>query len=199
MRTRSHRLGWLRHLLVFGGVWFLTSACINKNTNIGVESNACGDGEVTGSEKCDDGNEESGDGCASTCRKVESGFECPEGGGECMLVESFEPNAGTEDDDDDLASDPDAEDDFDAASDDESADGMPSNWCPLFEAMCPDEWDLEHWGPCGEFCGQGQPTSEAHDDCKFSYCSLREGYCDNEMDGDTSILTCVEELWPGTL
>jgi cysteine-rich repeat protein len=35
----------------------------------------CGDGLITGSETCDDGNTMSGDGCADNCR-VESGFTC---------------------------------------------------------------------------------------------------------------------------
>ncbi|MCP3102316.1 DUF4215 domain-containing protein [Myxococcus sp. K15C18031901] len=35
----------------------------------------CGDGRVTGSEQCDDGNRTSGDGCSSTCQ-VETGFTC---------------------------------------------------------------------------------------------------------------------------
>ena len=36
---------------------------------------ACGDGTVTGTEQCDDGNTNSGDGCSSNCQK-ESGWNC---------------------------------------------------------------------------------------------------------------------------
>jgi cysteine-rich repeat protein len=35
----------------------------------------CGDGSVTGSEACDDGNNDDGDGCSATCT-VEAGFTC---------------------------------------------------------------------------------------------------------------------------
>lgn len=35
----------------------------------------CGDGEVAGSEECDDANSSSGDGCSATCRE-ESGYAC---------------------------------------------------------------------------------------------------------------------------
>eukprot|EP01127_Copromyxa_protea_P018725 TRINITY_DN5959_c0_g1_i1.p1 TRINITY_DN5959_c0_g1~~TRINITY_DN5959_c0_g1_i1.p1 ORF type:complete len:1030 (-),score=219.04 TRINITY_DN5959_c0_g1_i1:11-3100(-) len=36
----------------------------------------CGDGIITGSETCDDGNFASGDGCSADCKSVESGFFC---------------------------------------------------------------------------------------------------------------------------
>lgn len=35
----------------------------------------CGDGLITGTEQCDDGNAVSGDGCSSSCQ-IESGFQC---------------------------------------------------------------------------------------------------------------------------
>lgn len=38
-------------------------------------NSVCGDGATTGSEICDDGDSESGDGCSSTCQ-VESGYTC---------------------------------------------------------------------------------------------------------------------------
>jgi cysteine-rich repeat protein len=38
-------------------------------------ANACGDGKVTGTEQCDDGNTASGDGCSNACQK-ESGWNC---------------------------------------------------------------------------------------------------------------------------
>ena len=36
----------------------------------------CGDGIIAGTEKCDDGNATSGDGCSSTCT-IERGYVCP--------------------------------------------------------------------------------------------------------------------------
>ncbi len=36
----------------------------------------CGDGLINGSETCDDGNDVSGDGCASDCLSVETGYVC---------------------------------------------------------------------------------------------------------------------------
>jgi cysteine-rich repeat protein len=35
----------------------------------------CGDGEIVGAEQCDDGNQEDGDGCSSSCQ-VETGWQC---------------------------------------------------------------------------------------------------------------------------
>ncbi len=44
----------------------------------------CGDGIVQGDEKCDDGNTLSGDGCADNCKVIETGYDCPSGGGKCV-------------------------------------------------------------------------------------------------------------------
>lgn len=43
---------------------------------------ACGDGRISGSEQCDDGNRTSGDGCSSTCQ-VESGYYCRDVSSNC--------------------------------------------------------------------------------------------------------------------
>lgn len=40
-----------------------------------VNASVCGDGVITGIEKCDDGNANPGDGCSATCR-IELGFRC---------------------------------------------------------------------------------------------------------------------------
>ena len=45
----------------------------------------CGDGIRGRIESCDDGNTESGDGCAKDCRRVGSGWACPDAGGACQL------------------------------------------------------------------------------------------------------------------
>lgn len=50
-------------------------------THLGI----CGDGIVRGTEECDDGNTESGDGCSSNCTK-EDGFGCPIPGKPCMRM-----------------------------------------------------------------------------------------------------------------
>ncbi|MBN1605777.1 MAG: DUF4215 domain-containing protein [Polyangiaceae bacterium] len=46
----------------------------------------CGDGKVTGSEACDDGNKDSDDGCSSDCNTVEPGYRCPSDGGPCTVA-----------------------------------------------------------------------------------------------------------------
>ncbi len=48
--------------------------------------NTCGDGIVSGTEQCDDGNTTSGDGCSSTCQ-VEPGWTCPTPGAACKKIE----------------------------------------------------------------------------------------------------------------
>lgn len=46
----------------------------------------CGDGTLSEEEACDDGNTESGDGCASDCRSVEPGFSCAAAGKACLPI-----------------------------------------------------------------------------------------------------------------
>jgi fibro-slime domain-containing protein len=43
----------------------------------------CGDGAVTGSEQCDDGNSKPGDGCSGLCQ-IEPGYRCPTPGQPCV-------------------------------------------------------------------------------------------------------------------
>ncbi|HKY38466.1 MAG TPA: DUF4215 domain-containing protein [Polyangiaceae bacterium] len=47
---------------------------VGTNPTVAVD---CGDGLITGSEECDDGNDDAGDGCSDTC-VVEPGWDCPE-------------------------------------------------------------------------------------------------------------------------
>ena len=47
----------------------------------------CGDGLITHSENCDDGNGDSGDGCSAEC-KVEEGYYCPTPGESCKSKDS---------------------------------------------------------------------------------------------------------------
>jgi fibro-slime domain-containing protein len=45
----------------------------------------CGDGQLRGSEECDDGNSKSGDGCSDQCL-LEVGFQCPTPGSPCTAT-----------------------------------------------------------------------------------------------------------------
>lgn len=44
----------------------------------------CGNGELTEDEACDDGNKDSGDGCAANCLQLEPGFSCAAPGKPCI-------------------------------------------------------------------------------------------------------------------
>src|SRR5215813_2900328 len=46
----------------------------------------CGDGQLGADEACDDGIQESGDGCAKNCLSVEPGFSCSPPGVPCHPV-----------------------------------------------------------------------------------------------------------------
>jgi fibro-slime domain-containing protein len=46
----------------------------------------CGNGTLTSDEACDDGNTESGDGCARNCLQVERGFSCANPGEPCREI-----------------------------------------------------------------------------------------------------------------
>ncbi|HEX2731976.1 MAG TPA: DUF4215 domain-containing protein [Polyangiaceae bacterium] len=47
----------------------------------------CGDGMASDTEACDDGNNNSGDGCASDCSAAEPNFICPQSGGACTAAD----------------------------------------------------------------------------------------------------------------
>lgn len=53
----------------------------------------CGDGVAEGSEACDDGNTDAGDGCNTTCQ-IEANYTCPTAGGQCLTVDLVTPNDG---------------------------------------------------------------------------------------------------------
>jgi cysteine-rich repeat protein len=46
----------------------------SSRPNVAIKA-TCGDGLITGTEQCDDGNTVSGDGCSSSCQ-IETGFQC---------------------------------------------------------------------------------------------------------------------------
>lgn len=56
------------------------------SSDVEPEAAVCGDGKVSGDEKCDDGNQTADDGCSGDCLRVESGFKCPESGGACHVL-----------------------------------------------------------------------------------------------------------------
>jgi fibro-slime domain-containing protein len=64
--------------------------CPNANGSGGpcikAQPNTCGDSILGGTEQCDDGNTNSGDGCSSTC-KVEAGYTCASAGAACTKIE----------------------------------------------------------------------------------------------------------------
>ncbi len=53
--------------------------------DIVIEESVCGDGKITGSESCDDGNKKGGDGCSAKC-VIEDGWICSEVGKPCVTV-----------------------------------------------------------------------------------------------------------------
>jgi fibro-slime domain-containing protein len=52
----------------------------------GVAPPGCGDGTLTSDEACDDGNKDSGDGCAANCLSTEPGFSCAAPGKACVRI-----------------------------------------------------------------------------------------------------------------
>ncbi|MCL2326644.1 MAG: DUF4215 domain-containing protein, partial [Proteobacteria bacterium] len=60
------------------------TGCVDDSSGHNVPAGECGDGIVEGDEICDDGNTADGDGCASDCRVIEAGYECPPQGGACQ-------------------------------------------------------------------------------------------------------------------
>ncbi len=47
---------------------------------------SCGNRTIDGSEACDDGNREDGEGCASDCTRVEQGWKCESAGKACVQI-----------------------------------------------------------------------------------------------------------------
>src|SRR5690606_5233721 len=56
---------------------------LGENSNVPV---GCGNGVLTPDEACDDGNEQSGDGCDAECLQVEPGFSCAVPGQACREI-----------------------------------------------------------------------------------------------------------------
>jgi fibro-slime domain-containing protein len=60
--------------------------CAEQCLPTGPAPTNCGDGKLTEDEACDDGNRDSGDGCAANCLGVEPGYSCSPPGAPCHVV-----------------------------------------------------------------------------------------------------------------
>eukprot|EP00658_Telonema_sp_P-2_P036236 TRINITY_DN26250_c0_g1_i1.p1 TRINITY_DN26250_c0_g1~~TRINITY_DN26250_c0_g1_i1.p1 ORF type:complete len:419 (-),score=93.14 TRINITY_DN26250_c0_g1_i1:306-1562(-) len=137
----------------------------------------CGDGVLVGTEECDDGNQDGGDGCSVDCR-VEPGYFCTsdDGNSECAARCGDQIRAGDEECDDGNL---------------ESGDGC-SGECQVERGFeCEGEGEEE--SACRTVCGDGVVTgSEACDDmntapddgCSKDCQTVEEGWsCDRQPDG----------------
>ena len=71
---------WYGGSITSKDTWVFCNAGYYQNTLVPTQwIIKCGDGLRAGSEKCDDGNTSSGDGCSSDCSSVEAGFVCSGG------------------------------------------------------------------------------------------------------------------------
>lgn len=131
----------------------------------------CGDGTRQGTEECDDGNTDDGDGCSSECT-VENGWDCSSG--TCVLKPAPETCGDGVVEGDEVCDD----------GNTENGDGCAAN-CLVVETgyACPDQG-----GSCVKLeetvCGDGQKTTDEE--------------CDdgNTDDGDGCSAECkVEEGW----
>lgn len=70
----------------------------------------------------------------------------------------------------------------------------PAATCQRMLGMC--DYSAEDVSRCEEACA----VSEAEEDCWFPLCSVETGKCDNEEEGDPSILACGERRgwWPAS-
>ena len=67
----------MNRLMYLSATFVLAAACLIGGAGCGDDDDSatCGDGKITGSEKCDDGDSDSNDGCSFSCQ-VEHGFTC---------------------------------------------------------------------------------------------------------------------------
>lgn len=169
------------------------SAC----TPISEEKPLCGNGALDDGEACDDGNAESGDGCAADCSRVEEGYRCPSPGTACILMSCgngiVDPGEQCDEGEWNV--------EYGAFS------GMCSIWCDTAHYCGDGLWDdidRAH----GEACDDGGDTSDQYDGCTaqctrtgVKYCgdSLRthDELCDdgNAVSGDGCSDTC--QIEPG--
>jgi fibro-slime domain-containing protein len=144
--------------------------------------NTCGNGALDGTEQCDDGNGESGDGCSKICQ-VESNYDCPKAGQPCKNLAACGNGVLTSDE---------------ACDDGNTADG---DGCSADCKTIESGWQCRVPGkPCTPRCGDGVMSgSEACDDgntdsgdgCS-ALCAIEVGWkcsgspsaCDNTSCGD---------------
>uniref|UniRef100_A0A0G4F531 EGF-like domain-containing protein n=1 Tax=Chromera velia CCMP2878 TaxID=1169474 RepID=A0A0G4F531_9ALVE len=134
----------------------------------------CGDEVRTSNEGCDDGNRHDGDGCSSSC-EVETGWTCPEGGGECEPGCGDGKRLGSEECDDHNT---------------ESGDGCSSNckrepgWeCPLSDSDC-------------AFTEKETTICETHPSHQ-NQCGSTTGECWNPLTCPPGQVIAVTEAWYG--
>lgn len=65
----------------------------------------------------------------------------------------------------------------------------PSNYCEAWASACPQDVGDMTVQQCKERCEGGQ-SFVTDEECRFSYCSVEAGFCDNEQVGDEAIMTC---------
>ncbi len=152
----------------------------------------CGNGKLEDGEKCDDGNERSGDGCTADCTSIEDGYSCHEAGYACVPK-----NCGNGV----MNNNESCDDGIDNVDYGEGLCGLncqPAHYCGdgLFEQVDKDN---------GEECDDGHDTSDQYGGCTWdcmrsTYCSdgiiqTEFEQCDdgNETDGDGCSSTCRVE------
>ena len=74
--TIESGFAWSGGTIYAKDTWVAWTSGLYTNTDQSQCIPHCGDGFRAGSEKCDDGNTSSGDGCLSDCSSVEAGFVC---------------------------------------------------------------------------------------------------------------------------
>lgn len=187
--------------LVIGLMGFLGSACQDTQTQLcpnGLRclpghrcvqydlgwtciAGGCGDGVVTGNERCDDGNRLDGDGCRSDCASDET---CGNGVLDAHLGEICDDGDGDTEDSCPLSCRPATCGDGFVFRGVEHCDGGPNctSWCEF--ATCDNgqadsgEADIDCGGLCRRPCRDGQACTDDRD-CYSNLC--RNGACDGRQ------------------
>jgi fibro-slime domain-containing protein len=157
----------------------------------GEEMEGCGDGVIQPGERCDDGNNEGGDGCAPDCQQVETEFVCPTPGEACVSTVECGDGiiSGTETCDDGNGEGGDGCD---------SACTLELGWkCPVAGAAC-------EAAACGdgviagsEQCEDGDVTPEDGDGCSAG-CKLEPGYACDEPELECRTTVCGDGMKEGS-